>query len=431
MRGVPRILVIGLVMTLFAAACGGDDDGGETGGETGGGAAAEFSGVEITFSTSLAETEVAAVEQVVGQFEEQTGATVEFTQVESGDLPQKLKVEVDSGNHTIHLFAQDNLALGVLVEDGLVEDLSDVEIPEGVNEALIPAPIDGTQYFLPYRPNVKVVYVNRGRFEEAGASMPTSVDELVSVGQQLAQTAGQPKVVLQLEGSSGAAAVTISEWIVGHGGEPLILNDEGSVDAFTTLQQMWEDGILGRESLQSKFDTDVDYLRGETAWIAQNWPFTTAEFADQGILGEFDVYAGWEYPAQPAHVVGGEVLGIPKGVSGEQYDAAIALAQHLMSQEAQQVLVAENAWPSVRDDALGEVPEEQQQTFDAIQEALQNGWYRPSVVYWADVDEAINAAVERIIVNGEDVQSTLDELHDDIERAAKDAGAEYPPPQGS
>ncbi len=38
---------------------------------------------------------------------------------------------MDSGNHTIHLFAQDNLALAVLVDDGLVEDLSDVAIPEG------------------------------------------------------------------------------------------------------------------------------------------------------------------------------------------------------------------------------------------------------------------------------------------------------------
>jgi hypothetical protein len=96
---------------------------------------------------------------------------------------------------------------------------------------------------------------------------------------------------------------------------PLILNDDGSVQAFTTLQQLWQDDLLAPESLQSKYDTDVDYLSGETAWMAQNWPFTSATFADQGILGEFTVYAGWAGPVQPAHVIGGEVLGIPKGVS--------------------------------------------------------------------------------------------------------------------
>jgi trehalose transport system substrate-binding protein len=423
MRRWVRVLAIVASLSLLAAACGGDEDGGADALPEG-----EFDGVTITFSTSLAETELPAIQQLLDTFQESTGATVELTQVESSALPQKLQVEVDSGNHTIHLFAQDNLALRVLVDDELVEDLSDVEIPEGVNPALIPEQFDGVQYFLPYRPNVKVVYVNNGRFEAAGATPPQTVDEFIATAEALKQEAGgQPKVVIQLEGSSGAAGVTVSEWIVSYGGDPLVLNDEGSVQAFTTLQQLWQDELLARESLQSKFDTDVDYLRGETAWMAQNWPFTSATFADQGILGEFTVYAGWAGPEQPAHVIGGEVLGIPLGVSGQQRDAAVALAQYLMSQEAQEILVAENAWPSVREDALGQVPEEQAETFDAIQEALQNGWYRPNVAYWSDVDEAINTAVQEIMVNGEPVQPTLDDLHAQIESAAQAAGAEYPP----
>lgn len=417
-----RSLAIVASLALFAAACGNDEGGG-----SGQPSAGEFDGVEITFSTSLAETEVAAVQEVLDNFEQTTGATVNLTQVASGDLPQKLQVEVDSGNHTIHLFAQDNLALRVLVDDELVEDLSDVTIPDGVNAALIPEQFDGVQYFLPYRPNVKVVYVNKGRFEEAGATPPQTVDEFMTTAEELKADAGQPKVVLQLEGSSGAAGVTISEWIVSYGGDPLILNDEGSVQAFTELQQLWQQELLARESLQSKYDTDVDYLRGETAWMAQNWPFTSATFADEGILGEFQVYAGWAGPSQPAHVIGGEVLGIPKGVSGEQKDAAIGLAQYLMSKEAQEILVAQNAWPSVRDDALGQVPDDQAETFDAIQEALQNGWYRPNVAYWSNVDEAINAGIQQILVDGAPVQETLDALHNDIQQAAEAAGAEYPP----
>ncbi len=67
-----------------------------------------------------------------------------------------------------------------------------------------------------------------------------------------------------------------------YGGDPLILNDEGSVEAFTTLQQLWQDDLLAAESLQSKYDTDVDYLSGETAWMAQNWPFTSATSPTRG-----------------------------------------------------------------------------------------------------------------------------------------------------
>jgi trehalose transport system substrate-binding protein len=418
-----RALVILCGFALFATACGSSND--ESSSAAAGG---DLNGVTITFSTSLAETEVPAVKEVISNFEQETGAKVNLTQVDAASLPQKLQVEVNSGNHTIHLFAQDNLSLRELVDKNLVEDLSDVQIPDGVTPSLIPQKFDGKQFFLPYRPNVKVVYVNKDRFSEAGATPPKTVDELVATAQKLKDAAGgQPKLVLQFEGSSGAAAVTISSWIVSYGGDPLVLNDDGSVQAFTELQSMWQQGLLAKESLQSKYDTDVDYLRGETAWMAQNWPFTSATFADQGILDKFDVYAGWAGPVRAAHVIGGEVLGIPRGVSGQQKDAAIALAQYLESKDAQEILVAKNAWPSVRDDALGEVPEEQKSTFDAIQEALKDGWYRPNVAYWSDVDQAMNDAIQTIIVDGGPVQSTLDAMHDDIAKAAKADGAEYPP----
>jgi trehalose transport system substrate-binding protein len=215
---------------------------------------------------------------------------------------------------------------------------------------------------------------------------------------------------------------------VSYGGNPLLLNDEGSIQAFTTLQNMWRQGLIARESLLAKFDTEIDNLRGETAWFAQNWPFTTAELAKQGLLTKFQVYEGYAGPARAAHVIGGEVLGVPKGVTGKPKEAAIALAQFLMSKPSQEKLAAENAWPSVRTDAYTQVPADQKSTFDAINRALQNGWYRPNVVYWSDVQDAINEAVRRVIVRGEPVEATLNELNGQIAQAAQDKGAEYPPP---
>jgi trehalose transport system substrate-binding protein len=408
-------------LALVAAACGG-------GGEKAQPAAGKtLSGTTITFSTVLAEAEVAAVKEVLGKFEVQTGAKVNFTQVTSADLPQKLQVEVNSGQHTIDLFAQDNLALKVLVDRQLVEDLSDVQIPAGVKQELIPEKFNGKQHFLPYRPNVRVEYTNNSKFESAGVQPPTTVDQFISVAQKLKQAAGgTPKVTLSLA-QGDPAAVTISEWIVSYGGNPLVLNDQGSVQAFTTLQQLWQQQLIAKESLQAKFDTEVNYLQGQTSWLAQNWPFTSSSLNDQGLLEEFTVSEGWRGPARAAHVIGGEVVGIPKGVSGKQKEAAIELAKFLMSKEAQQILVAKNGWPSVRDDATAEVPDELKQTFDAIQKALTDGWYRPNVAYWSDASDAMNAAIQRIMVKGEPVQSTLDSLHQTIAAAAKKKGAQYPP----
>lgn len=414
------------ILALLGSACGGNKKA-ATPKVTNG----PLSGISITFSDSLAETERAAVQEVLQMWENQTGAKVTLTSVDAQSLPQKLQVEVSSNHHTIHLFAQDNLALAALVQDDVVQDLSSVQIPSEVQPALIPEKFNGKQYFLPYRPNVRVTYVNKDRFQTAGVSAPQTVDQYKDVAEKLkASAGGQGKVTLSLadQPDTGPLGVTISEWVVSYGGNPLILNDSGSVQAFTFLQQLWHEGVFAKESLQAKYDTEVNYLQGETSWMATNWPFTTAELAKTGILDKFQVYAGWAGPVRAAHVVGGEVLGIPKGVSGQQLEAATSLAQFLVSKAAQTILVAKNSWPSVRTDALSEVPSDQKTTFDAIQAALKDGWYRPNVLYWSDVEAAMDQAVRRVIVGGEPAQSVLDELHQKIATAAQTKGAEYPPP---
>jgi trehalose transport system substrate-binding protein len=409
-----KLAVLVAVTALVGAACNPPEAGEGDGGPS------------ITFNVSLAEEEQAGMQEVVDAFSQDSGIEVRLSNVPSEDMPQKLQTEVDSGNNTIHLISMDNNALPALVDGGLVQDVGDIEVPSEVNEALIPADFDGTTYFLPFRPNVRVAYMNAQQAESAGVQPPETVEDYRAMAETFAQETGQPRVTVSLaEGTS--APVVISEWILAFGGDPVVLNDQGSVEAMTFLQEMWNEGLLAQESLQAEFDTEVDNLRGETAYYAQNWPFTSSIFAEEGVLELFTIDNGWAGPAGEFHVIGGDVLGIPTGVEGEQRDAAAQLAEFLMGQEAQSILAETNAWPSIRDDATQNVPEEFQGTFTAVQEALANGWYRPSVSYWPDVEEAMNEVVRRILQGGEDPQTVLDELHDQVEQAAQQSGAPYPP----
>src|SRR5919106_1763203 len=129
-----RLAAVLAALALMVAACGGDGDTDQPSG----GAAGDFAGTTITMSVAFAPSEKAALQEVLDKFKAQTGATVNLTTITAQDLPGKLQVETTSGNHTIHLFAQDNLALATLVDSGYVEDLSSVEVPDGVTEALIP-----------------------------------------------------------------------------------------------------------------------------------------------------------------------------------------------------------------------------------------------------------------------------------------------------
>jgi trehalose transport system substrate-binding protein len=268
-----RYLTVLLMVPLLALSACGDDDEGGGGGQTAGG---QLAGTSITFSISLAQEEQAAIDDLVRQFESRTGADVTVSAITSSDLPAKLRVDVGAGRPTVHLFAQDNLALAVLVQENLVEDLSDVQLPSEVLPAMTPERFDGKQYFLPFRPNVRVAYVNTDRLRSANARQPATAEEYRTMAQTLRTSGGGPKVTMSLA-QGDPAAVTISEAIVSFGGNPLILNDDGSVRAFEFIQGLWRDGLLARESLLGKFDTEPEYLIGETAWYAQNWPFTTSQ----------------------------------------------------------------------------------------------------------------------------------------------------------
>ena len=400
-----------LLVVALAGACGRADE-----------AARET----VTFSASLAEDEKPTVQEVLARFRAESGIAVTLVSITAMDLPEKLKVEVGAGRPTIDLFAQDNLALRPLVDGGLVQALDDVAVPAAALPAMTPPRFDGTRYFLPFRPNVQVTYANRARFREAGVAPPRTVAELRTVAQAFKGRRAAPKIALPL--AEGApTAITVAELILGFGGDPVLLNDAGSIAAFEFLAGLWRDGLLARESLVAKYDTQVDHLVSETAWLAPNWPFTSGVLARQDLLDRFEVYEGWRGPVRAAHVIGGDVLGIPRGVTGPRRERAVRLAGFLMSREAQERFVAGNAWPAIRTDAYGQVPPAQRETFEAVRRALDAGWHRPGVPYWPDVSDAMNEAVRRILQGGEPVRPVLDRLHAGIADAARRKGATYPP----
>ena len=341
-------------------------------------------------------------------------------------LVERLKQDVASGEPTVHLFAQDNVALSPLVDGHLVQVLDGlVAVPDEAIDELAPASgASGSRYFLPFHPNVRLAYARTVDLEQAGVPRPETDDHLLAAARAL-RGDGRPRVTMSLaEGEP--ATVTVCELIVSRGGNPLVLNDPGSVEAFTLVKQLWQEGLLAPESFQAKWDTEVANLAGGTASLAENWSFTSAQLAKTGQLTDFVVYPGWAGPRQ-VRVIGGDVLGIPAGVKGKQLQAAVTLATFLMSKESQELLASRNAWPSFREDVdYRSLPADQRATFAAIQQNMRHGWYRPTVSYWPQVSEQINNALVSIVLEGEPAQAVLDELHGRLEAAATGQGAPYP-----
>ena len=120
---------------------------------------------------------------------------------------------------------------------------------------------------------------------------------------------------------------------------------------------------------------------------------------------------------QEAHVLGGEVLGIPKGAPHP--DLALDFIRYLMSKPVQESLVSALGWPSLRSDAYGTIEPWQTTYFAAVQEALRHAHPRPHVPNWAEVDRALSGAFREIVYEGQPVQATLDRFQRQLQQAQK------------
>lgn len=395
------LLVVLLIATVALAGCGNDSKD-------------ETRTLNVVMGLGESEWQVME-EHIFPAFEKEHGVKIRAYQVEAEDTVKQLESMHKAGKMEIDLIAQDNMQLAPLVEKGLVQDLSKYRdiIPDSTIPSMVPVgEFDGKLYFMPYRPNVEITYYNEDKFNEYGLDVPRTWDDLLYVAKTFYEAEGIGRVAIKgtLDGNT---TVHLFDFIKSAGGDPLVLNDEGSVAAFTFLQELYP--YLSPDTRRADWNTMNRFLATESVYLGQNWPFATNVIVRDSGKEEIKAYEGWAGPVKKSNVLGGEVLGIPTGAPNE--DLAVEFMKYLMSKEVQEVLVSEMGWPSMRDDAYGKVEEWQQPYFEAINETLKYAEPRPNVTYWADVDRALNDAFREIAIEGKPVKETLDKYAAVIEAA--------------
>jgi trehalose transport system substrate-binding protein len=380
-----------------------------------------YSGRKLRITIALAEDEVPVFQDVViNGFKNATGGDVEVIKIEAADVIKTLQAQVSSGNIQIDLVDQDNNSLAPLVDDGLVEELPEAQqlIPEQTIPTLIDVlKFNDTFYFLPARPNVQITYYNEARFHDWGLQPPKTWDELSTVAKDIHEKAGVGKVSIQGV-PGGAVGVTVTQFLWQAGGDPLTINTDAGVQAFTFMQNLKPD--LTPQYPTATFDTTNTYLLNESVVLAQNWPFGINVIVATGGKKEIKTYSGWSGPQGNALVLGGDVLGIVKGSPNR--DMGLDFAKYFMTKEVQALLTARLGWPAIRSDAFGEVQDWQKPYFQSVSEALQVARARPNVVYWLQVEQNLSDAFNDIVTNGADVKSTLDKYQAQIDDEKSKAG---------
>lgn len=309
---------------------------------------------------------------------------------------------------------QDNNTLAPLVNQDLVEKLPEAEKvmpPETIDRLKQVLQFDGTYYFLPARPNVQITYYNSAMFDQYGVETPKTWDDLLSTGEKIKDQAGVGQVSIQGV-AGGPVGVTVTQFLWQAGGDPLEINSDAGQEAFQFMQDLKP--YLTPQYPTATFDTTNTYILNQSVVLAQNWPFGVNVIVQEGGMDEVLVYTGWEGPEGNVLVLGGDVFGIAKGTPNR--DMALDFTKLWMSRPVQEALTAQNGWPSMRSDALGEVEDWQQPYFQVVSDALALTQPRPNVTYWTDVENILTSAFNDIVTNGADVADTLDRYQGEIDK---------------
>jgi trehalose transport system substrate-binding protein len=264
---------------------------------------------------------------------------------------------------------------------------------------------------MPYRPNIQIVYYNRDKFETYGLNPPRTWNELYAVAKAFYDREGIGRILIKAAGGT-PTTTQMYEFIVSAGGNPLSFNDPGTVNTFTFIQRLWK--YVSPDSRKAKYDTSNDYLAREACYLMQNWPFGYRLLIKDYGKTNIAVYGGFSGPVRRAHVVGGEVLGLPVGSPNRAL--ALAFVQYMQTKVVQEKLATHLGWPSIRSDAYGQVPDWMEPQFEAVSEALQHGIFRENVPYWTEFNKLFTEAFTKIVIKSAPAKPTLDEYHHKMDR---------------
>ncbi|MEC4688431.1 MAG: extracellular solute-binding protein [Nitrospirota bacterium] len=377
----------------------------------------------ITFVVSLDDTELIVFRDILDDLEPELGAQVFLMNIDPSRLVPRLNSMVASGysrgdsdddsnedngddNNPMKwdLVAVDNNILGLLAAKGLVEELSEITEPEDVvPEPLLPSirpllEFEDRFYFAPFRGNVKIAYYNERKFAQYGLEPPRTWEELLEVARVFKEKEGVGRVAIQ--GHPGPpTSVTAFEFVAAAGGDPLTLDDEGSRKAFQFLKDSEPD--LALQYIDTRFDTANELLIDDEVYLVDNWTFGIKVVIEDAGKGEIKVYSGWKGPDGERHVLGGDLLAVPKGAPHP--DKAIKLIQLLQTSETQRAFLTELRWLPVRLDVLTNVPDDLKPHFSAINNALALSEARPIEPQWPIIEDCLDRAFGAVIREGGDI----------------------------
>jgi trehalose transport system substrate-binding protein len=354
--------------------------------------------VTINYYDDLAPSEAKAFDDVIiPEFEKlYPNITVHLT-VESASTMVSTIESLEKGNDVgPTVIAEDNMIIGELLYAGDLMNLTPYEssiapssmIPSMVNLMHYEQSVYHGIYFIPFRGNIPLVWYNKTVFSKLNLPLPQNWTQLMQDAKIIYQKTGVKPVMFQ--GHGGASTSTeLYQWMVQAGGNPFVFNDSGDIKAFTYLDEL--STYMNPEYIHGYWGSYKGLADGEYYILDYQWPYIYSTMKSEGInVTNIGFYPGPAGPVNNDHLVGGDVLAIPKGAT--HLTDLLIFVKFLLSYQVQRDIITILGEPAVNAKAYQNLPSNISALFKAEEEAFQSAFFRepvPWISYWNTIADKV------------------------------------------
>jgi len=364
--------------------------------------------VTITYFDDLAPSEAKVMQDVViPMFEkEYPNITVNYVDESASQIVQNIESLEQSGNVGPVIIGEDNMVIGELIYGGYLMNLTPI-VSQMMPSSLIPSMVTLTNYevkvwhaiyFIPLRANIPLVFYNKQALEQVGFTQPPqNLTALMEAAKLLYQKTGVKPVMFQ--GHGGASTATeLFQWAVQFGGNPIVFNDSGDVQMFEYLYNL--SNYFSPAYVHGYWGSYKGLASGEYYILDYQWPYVYSLLEGLGMNSStLGVYPGPAGPVNSDHLVGGDVLAIPKGVPSQDLPYLIDFAKFLLSSQVQRIFIVDLGWPAVNAKAYQNLPSNISYLYKQEELALQNSFFRPPVPWITEWNNIMDQVFDQIIVD--------------------------------
>lgn len=407
-RRVLPIAILG-VAPLMLAGCGAADEGGATD------AGENIEDGTLVFSNwqwlepGRGDDLWAAVNQYT---EDNPSVELERSETAFAQYANKLNTELGAGGGPDIFVIQDS-QFATLVEGGLLEALDDAVTDAHLNSSNEEMVVDGEQLGVTWEQVPYALLGNKNVMEEAGITeLPTTVDELIAAGEDVADTGADGFAVRHQMNEFDGWYLDFSAWPYGYGGawsdgEELTIDAPENIAGIEAYKEIYDSGIMPVGDDASTFRTK--FKENQLAFIIDN-AGAALSFTSGGEIDGQDIVSGplpFDEPGQHQKLV------LAVNANGDNVELAKDFISWFVSDEGQEAIRPPLGASTLATDVP--LPDDFVEMHPWAETYLEVGEDSRSTLIEGfetdtkDIMQSVMQAVERVISQNEDPKTALEQ----------------------